>query len=192
LLHSHYRRELFQACWEILLNEDFVHAYRHGIVLKCADGVLRRIFPCIFTYSADYPEKYTSASTSLKSDHSYNSRALIATMKDMGSCACPRCLTLKNLFGHLGLIKDMKNRITNLRVYAMTKVVEAREYIYQRGNTVDGSKVEDALGDGSWVPTLVRTNDSFRFAIGPNQPPTESICPETWTARTQPVPHACC
>lgn len=57
-LQTHCRRELFHACWDTLLDEDFLHAYRHGIVLKCADGVLRRIFPRIFTYSADYPEKY--------------------------------------------------------------------------------------------------------------------------------------
>ncbi|KAG2737048.1 hypothetical protein P692DRAFT_20884062 [Suillus brevipes Sb2] len=56
-LHTHCRRELFQACWDILLDEDFIRAYRHGFVLKCADGVLRRVFPRIFTYSADYPEK---------------------------------------------------------------------------------------------------------------------------------------
>ncbi|KAG2052923.1 hypothetical protein BDR06DRAFT_1009062 [Suillus hirtellus] len=139
-------KELFQACWDILLDEDFVHAYRHGIVLKCADGVLRRVFPCIFTYSADYPEK-----------------VLIATIKDMGSCACPRCLTWKNLFSCTGLVQDMKDRIINLRVYAMANVVKAREYIYQRGNTVNGSKVEDALGEGSWVPTL----NQFVRKLGP-------------------------
>ena len=33
-------------------------AYEHGIVMKCSDGVTCRIFPRIFTYSADYPEKY--------------------------------------------------------------------------------------------------------------------------------------
>jgi hypothetical protein len=57
-LHTHCRRELFHACWDTLLDQDFLHAYRHGIVLKCADGVLCRIFPRIFTYSADYPEKW--------------------------------------------------------------------------------------------------------------------------------------
>lgn len=56
-LHTHCRRELFQGCWDTLLDQDFLHAYRHGIVLKCSDGVIRRIFPRIFTYSADYPEK---------------------------------------------------------------------------------------------------------------------------------------
>jgi hypothetical protein len=41
-----------------MLDDDFVEAYQHGIVLRCADGVIRRIYPRIFTYSADYPEKY--------------------------------------------------------------------------------------------------------------------------------------
>ncbi|KAG2058141.1 hypothetical protein BDR06DRAFT_876533, partial [Suillus hirtellus] len=58
-LQAHCRRELFHGCWEILLNEEFLRAYRHSIILTCLDGVLRRIFPRIFTYSADYPEKYT-------------------------------------------------------------------------------------------------------------------------------------
>ena len=65
-LHTHCRRELFHSCWEILLDEEFLHAYRHGIILKCADGVLRRIFPRIFTYSADYPEKYVFLLASVK------------------------------------------------------------------------------------------------------------------------------
>lgn len=86
----------------------------------------------------------------------------------------------------------MKDRIINLRMYAMANVVKAREYIYQRGNTVNGSKVEDALGEGSWVPTLVGTNDSFQFAISSNWLPTESIRSETWTVRPQPILYACC
>ncbi|KAG2055212.1 hypothetical protein BDR06DRAFT_982073 [Suillus hirtellus] len=104
-LYTHCRCELFHGCWDILLDEGFLHAYHHGIVLKCADGVLHRIFPQIFTYSADYPNK-----------------VLIATIKDMGSCLCPRCLTLKSMFTSLGLLKDMQSRISNLQVYVMTNV----------------------------------------------------------------------
>jgi hypothetical protein len=37
----------------------------------------------------------------------------------------------------------------------MAKVVKARQFIYELGNTVDGAKVEDALGEGSWVAILV-------------------------------------
>jgi hypothetical protein len=45
----------------------------------------------------------------------------------------------------------------NLRVYAENNIVKAREYIYNSGNTVDGTKVEQTLGNGSWVPVLVST-----------------------------------
>ncbi|KAG2336228.1 hypothetical protein BDR05DRAFT_896996, partial [Suillus weaverae] len=91
-LHAHCRRQLFHSCWEILLDNNFLFTCRHGIVLKCADGVARRVFPWLFTYSADYPEK-----------------VLITTIKDMGLCPCPRCLTPKKLFDSLGLIRDMKS-----------------------------------------------------------------------------------
>ena len=51
------KRELFQQIWLLLLDDDFMQAYQHGIKLLCGDGVTRRLFPRIFTYSADYPEK---------------------------------------------------------------------------------------------------------------------------------------
>ncbi|KAG2029437.1 hypothetical protein BDR03DRAFT_880761, partial [Suillus americanus] len=130
--------ELFQACWNILLDADFLHISRHGIVLMCPDGKLRRIFPQIFTYSADYPEK-----------------VLIATIKDMGSCLCPHCLIPKVLFDLLGIARDMRDRLGKLRVYSLARVTMAHEFIYTWGNTVDGLKVQATLGDGSWVPTMV-------------------------------------
>lgn len=46
-----------QAIWRLLLDEDFMHAYEHGIVIRCGDGITRRVFPRFFNYSADYPEK---------------------------------------------------------------------------------------------------------------------------------------
>ncbi|KIK31508.1 hypothetical protein CY34DRAFT_33015, partial [Suillus luteus UH-Slu-Lm8-n1] len=115
----------------------FLDAYRHGIVLWCPDGILRRVFPRIFTYSADYPEK-----------------VLIATIKDMGACPCPRCLMPKTSFDLLGLLIDMRDRLANVRTYCLAKVIDARGIIYGEGNTVDGSKVQATLGEGSWVPTV--------------------------------------
>ena len=56
-LLCHCKRELIQAVWQILLDDEFVNAYKNGIVVKCFDGILRRVYPRIFTYSADYPEK---------------------------------------------------------------------------------------------------------------------------------------
>ncbi|TFK84231.1 hypothetical protein K466DRAFT_472786, partial [Polyporus arcularius HHB13444] len=51
------RRELYTQIWNLLLDDDFMRAYEHGFVVKCGDGVVRRLFPRVFTYSADYPEK---------------------------------------------------------------------------------------------------------------------------------------
>ena len=56
-LLTHCRRELMHAVLRIVMDASFVDAYHHGIVLKCGDGVTRRVFPRILTYSADYPEK---------------------------------------------------------------------------------------------------------------------------------------
>jgi Plavaka transposase len=56
-LMTHCRRELMHGVWKFLLDDDFIHAYRYGMVIKCPDGIERRVYPRFFTYSADYPEK---------------------------------------------------------------------------------------------------------------------------------------
>ncbi|KAG6809218.1 hypothetical protein H0H92_001114 [Tricholoma furcatifolium] len=54
---THCCRELMHAIWKFLLDDNFVHAYKFGMVIKCIKGVEHRVYPHIFTYSADYPEK---------------------------------------------------------------------------------------------------------------------------------------
>lgn len=54
---AHLRRELMQGIWKLLLDDDLKKACTEGIALKFPDGVTRRLFVRIFTYSADYPEK---------------------------------------------------------------------------------------------------------------------------------------
>ena len=46
----------------MLFDEEFLEVYRHGIVIMCCDGIKRCFYLQIFTYSADYPKKYRSAS----------------------------------------------------------------------------------------------------------------------------------
>ena len=55
---AHCHRELFHTQWAIILDDEFLEAWKHGIVIRCCDGVERRFYPRIFTYSADYPEKW--------------------------------------------------------------------------------------------------------------------------------------
>ena len=51
------KHDLMQKIWLAILDQDFMHAFKHGMLVKCGDGIMRRLFPRIFTYSADYPEK---------------------------------------------------------------------------------------------------------------------------------------
>ena len=50
-------RELMHTQWKVLLDDDFIEAWRHGILIECCDGMYRPFYPRIFTHSGDYPEK---------------------------------------------------------------------------------------------------------------------------------------
>ncbi|KAF8815986.1 hypothetical protein BYT27DRAFT_7185715 [Phlegmacium glaucopus] len=75
----------------------FIDAYEHGIVFKCADGVIRRIYPCFFTYAADYPEK-----------------VLLSTIRYLANCPCPRCFIQKSHIKDIGSHVDDQRR-THIR-----------------------------------------------------------------------------
>ncbi|KAF8834278.1 hypothetical protein BDN67DRAFT_992701 [Paxillus ammoniavirescens] len=125
-LLAHCKRELIHAIWRILLDDKFVEAYKNGILIKCHDGVVCRVYPRIFTYSADYPEKI-----------------ILATIHDKGICPCPRYTIPKSSFGHLGFATDFSARISHARKYLQSKIEAARHAIYQLGSP-----------DISLVPTL--------------------------------------
>ena len=54
---THCEREYLHAQLEVLLGDEFLEAYEHGVVIECCDGITRRFYLRIFAYSADYPEK---------------------------------------------------------------------------------------------------------------------------------------
>lgn len=56
-LKTHCRRELFHEALCFLFDAEFVEAWTNGLVVDCIDGIKRRVYPRIFTWSADYPEK---------------------------------------------------------------------------------------------------------------------------------------
>lgn len=60
--YTHCRREYLHEQWKIILDDEFINAYKQGIIIPCYDGISRRFYPRIFTYSADYPEKYVESS----------------------------------------------------------------------------------------------------------------------------------
>ncbi|KZP19824.1 hypothetical protein FIBSPDRAFT_665092, partial [Athelia psychrophila] len=138
-LLTHCRRELFHAQWEVILDDEFLEAYLHGIVVKCCDGITRRFYPRIFTYTADYPEK-----------------VLIASIRDKGQCPCPRCSMPFSEVEKIGTPEDMQRRQQLLRVddEAHRKVVEsARALIFNKNHAVSSDDVESLLKDESLTPT---------------------------------------
>jgi hypothetical protein len=144
-----------QKVWDLLLDEEFISAYRHGFIFTCLDGITRRFYPRILTYSADYPEKYDLSPCAWSVHLTSASRILIATIRDNGLCPCPRCLVPKNDIDRLGYMQDAKNRITMARTYIRHLVVHARDFIYKMGYGLDSAPVKRLLKPRSLVPTLV-------------------------------------
>ncbi|KAJ6599568.1 hypothetical protein B0H10DRAFT_2441233 [Mycena sp. CBHHK59/15] len=131
------RRELMHAVWKHLLDDEFLHAYKYGIVIKCADGIEHRVYPRLFTYSADYPEK-----------------VLLATIKDGGGCPCPRCLVPKSELHLMGYVRDILARVSKARKFLLSAVRFARHNIYELGYGITSEKVKGLLNATSSVPTM--------------------------------------
>ena len=53
LLKSEFINRIFLALFGVM----FMHAFEYGVLVTCGDGIVRRLFPRIVMYSADYPEK---------------------------------------------------------------------------------------------------------------------------------------
>ncbi|KAJ3751241.1 hypothetical protein DFH05DRAFT_1532440 [Lentinula detonsa] len=119
--------DLFQSIWFLLLDSEFTEAYTNGILILCADGIVRRIFPRFHSYSADYPER----------------------------CLCPWCLILKEDIAKLGMKRDMKNRIKKLRrdsLQLRARVDKARKLIFEKGFGVESTAVKNLLDSESLTP----------------------------------------
>ncbi|KAI0666052.1 hypothetical protein C8Q78DRAFT_985227 [Trametes maxima] len=132
------KKELVQQIWMLLLDDDFVRAYAHGIVVKCGDGITRRLFPRILTYSADYPEK-----------------CLIACIKFLGRCPCPACLIDKAKIYLLGTKRDMTSRQVNLRKdtsWLRSTLARVRGWLFERRLAPEGKGIEAVLGPTSTSP----------------------------------------
>jgi hypothetical protein len=157
-LMTHCRREVLHAQWSILLDDEFLEAYQHGIIIECCDGITRRFYPRILTYSADYPEKYALYISNNFVRISFLPRVLLASIRNKGQCPCPRCLIPMSHMQNLGMPRDIKQRETFARVddeIRRGKVETARDIIYRQNYAVNGVAVEALLKEQSLMPTSV-------------------------------------
>lgn len=108
-----------------------------------------------------------------------NIRILIATIKDMGSCLCPRCLVTKSKSDRVGFMRDMRSRVEGFRVYCSQTVQAARDFMYKSGYAVDGTTVGNLLSSESWVPTIVSISCAlFNLA---EMWHSECLCAKAWS-----------
>jgi hypothetical protein len=119
---------------------------------------MRRFYPRIFTYSADYPEKYVCSICISNSIDSNFSRVLIATVRNLGGCPCPHCLIPKNRIQNMGMPQDRQQRQTLSRSDERRRMIvnDARSLIHEQNFAVGSAAVERILKPQSWVPTSVR------------------------------------
>ncbi|OJT02243.1 hypothetical protein TRAPUB_13472 [Trametes pubescens] len=157
--------ELMQQIWLQLLDTDFMEVYEHGIVLECGDGILRRLFPRLLTYSADYPEK-----------------VLLTAIKNLGKCPCPRCLVTKDQISQAGTKPDLRRRHTLKRVdnaALRTSVQKTRDWLFTKGYKVTSQRLKRVLDSKSLTPMqsafsvrLSEVDPNFNFYQMMRQMPT--------------------
>ncbi|KDR80175.1 hypothetical protein GALMADRAFT_62788 [Galerina marginata CBS 339.88] len=144
---THLRRELMQAVWLLLLDDEFVHAYVHGFEMELFDELLSLLFPRFLAHSADYPEK-----------------VLMSGIKYLSDCPCPRCTTLKNNIPRLGTMRDLCNRERLMRIdneHRQFDIEMVRKWLYVDGKNITSVHIDRVLGPKSLVPT--RNAFSFRL-----------------------------
>ena len=157
--------------WWELLDDTFVEAYESGIVVLCGDGVVRRMYPRIFTCGADYPEKWANIwAHFIFITHNCTCRCLIAGIKHNGKHPCPRCLILKEKIGMIGSKLDVKRRISKnfQRTYGLetqTLLDIARGLIYTKRTSVQAVHVRRLLDDCSLAPFIVSLEQHLASVI---------------------------
>ena len=85
-------------------------------------------------------------------------RVLIATIRNLGNCPCPRCLIPKFHVHLLATESDLLQRGLSSRsdtAHRREKIMSARKLIYEKHYAVDAAQVEALLKDESLVPTMV-------------------------------------
>ncbi|OJT06904.1 hypothetical protein TRAPUB_2244, partial [Trametes pubescens] len=141
------KRELIQRIWLLLLDEEFMKAYEHGILVTCGDGVVRRIFPRILSYSADYPEKM-----------------LLTAIKPLSNHPCPRCLIHHDDLCDAGTPEDAIRRaeVRTDTPKVRRDIARARDLVFKKGVALSSKKLKKKLDSQSLNP--IQSAFSTRFA----------------------------
>lgn len=85
-------------------------------------------------------------------------RILLATIKFLGRCPCPRCLICKTDIRNFGTDSDRRIRQARARrddQLRRDKVEKARKLVYEKGISLASERVDNIIGPHSLVATRV-------------------------------------
>ncbi|OSD08626.1 hypothetical protein PYCCODRAFT_1357030 [Trametes coccinea BRFM310] len=135
---TYLKRELIQQVWLLLLDEPFMYAYVHGLVLLCGDGIRRRLFLRFLMYAADYPEKI-----------------LLACLKYFATCPCPRCRINKDKIIEMGTLNDLhrRNWVRQDNRDVLYRIKVARRWLFEDGLPLTSKYMGRILDPLSITPT---------------------------------------
>jgi hypothetical protein len=97
-------------------------------------------------------------------------RVLLACIRNLGGCPCPRCEIHLSKVHLVGTKRDRRNRIKLLRVddeHRRFKVSQARKHIYDNNHAIGSAGVERMLQPLSLVPTTVRLLSTSLIGLTP-------------------------
>jgi hypothetical protein len=129
--------------------------------------------------------KSTISASLLDTWHSFIlCRILLASIRNLGACPCPRCMIPLACAHHVGLVRDKVQRSTLIRIDDDRRrhlVAVARRLIYEKSYLVTGAAVEGLLKPESLVPTSV--SSSFLRCAYLDSCPPECIFGQTLHTR---------
>ncbi|RPD53254.1 hypothetical protein L226DRAFT_548591 [Lentinus tigrinus ALCF2SS1-7] len=144
------RRELYQAVILLLLDERFLDAYRHGILVSCGDEIRRHMFPRFLIHSADYVEKI-----------------LATCLKYLAKCPCPRCYIDKEKIPEMGVLNDLhrRNKVREDNTDIQARIRLARKWIFEDGVPLTSVWLKRTLDPMSLTPTRVRSTSRWQLQL---------------------------
>ena len=92
------------------------------------------------------------------SSDNVHSRVMLAGIRNLGRCPCPRCLIPLDRAHNLGMPRDRQQRKALAQVdddSRRARVEAARRIIYENNGAVSHKGVENLLFEESLVPTTV-------------------------------------
>lgn len=156
-------REPFQVIWLLLMDSEFMHAYIHGLLICCADG----IWHLVSSVTQQIIQKSNLSCLSLTPLPMKYTKILIACIRYLAKCLCPWCLVQKTEIANLGQKHDMRSWVRQACKDSKQQQYNidcAHRLIFEKGIGVESTAVNALLDSKSLTAIKVSIHViSFRY-----------------------------